>query len=328
MNNIHSNASANHVYGQYSTGGGGGYYGNLSNDAMMGEGGSGGGGIMQSNSNMMSGAMNTNNYQSTSSVTSSLSNANKNNYTNMMMMTGGGAMASISGPIGGGPSSSSSGNNTLAQPHIFDPNVAKHKQQEQQTSKGKSSMIDDYFEEDYTNEPPLLEELGVNFPHIYAKSRAVLFPIGTFAKSLDHGLIEDDADLAGPLAFALGLGGELLLAGKMHFGYVYGFGLSGCLAMTILLNLLNPNGAVSMWTVVSILGYALLPVNLLAGINVLYRVHKMNVMGMALAVVIILWCTAASTRLFERGCQMRDQRFLVAYPAALLYSAFVMITIF
>ena len=142
------------------------------------------------------------------------------------------------------------------------------------------------------------------------------------------GLIEDDADLAGPLAFALGLAGELLLSGKMHFGYVYGFGLSGCLAMTLLLNLLNPNGAVSMWTVVSILGYALLPVNLLAGINMLYRVQNMNVGGMALAVLIILWCTASSTRLFERGCQMRDQRFLVAYPAALLYSAFVMITIF
>ncbi len=183
-------------------------------------------------------------------------------------------------------------------------------------------------DEDYENEPPLLEELGVNFPHIYSKSRAVLFPIGKHAKSLEAGFIEDDADLAGPLAFALGLGGELLLAGKMHFGYVYGFGLSGCLAMTLLLNLLNPNGAVSMWTVVSVLGYALLPVNLLAGINVLYRVTKMNVVGMALAVLIIVWCTAASTRLFERGCQMRDQRFLVAYPAALLYSAFVMITIF
>mmetsp|Transcript_1641 Transcript_1641/g.3423 ORF Transcript_1641/g.3423 Transcript_1641/m.3423 type:complete len:557 (+) Transcript_1641:2-1672(+) len=199
---------------------------------------------------------------------------------------------------------------------------------EENNNNNNMTSIDDNNDEDYENEPPLLEELGVNFPHIYSKSRAVLFPIGKHAKSLEAGLIEDDADLAGPLAFALGLGGELVLVGKMHFGYVYGFGLSGCLAMTLLLNLLNPNGAVSMWTVVSILGYALLPVNLLAGINILYRVHKMNVVGMALAVLIILWCTAASTRLFERGCQMRDQRFLVAYPAALLYSAFVMITIF
>jgi hypothetical protein len=236
------------------------------------------------------------------------------------MMTG----AMGSGPIGGAASSSGpTNNNNTAAPHIFDPNAAKKQQEEQ-----SNSLMTPLDNEDYDNEPPLLEELGVNFPHIYSKSRAVLFPIGKHAKSLESGLIEDDADLAGPLAFALGLGGELLLAGKMHFGYVYGFGLSGCLAMTILLNLLNPNGAVSMWTVISILGYALLPVNLLAGINVLYRIHKMSVVGMVLAVVIILWCTAASTRLFERGCQMRDQRFLVAYPVALLYSAFVMITIF
>jgi hypothetical protein len=182
------------------------------------------------------------------------------------------------------------------------------------------------YEEDYYNEIPLLEELGVNFPHIYSKSRAVLFPFGKHAKSLESGLIENDADLAGPLAFALGLGGELLLSGKLHFGYVYGFGVSGCFFMTLLLNLLNPNGAVSMWTVVSILGYALLPVNLLAGINILMRVHKLGIWGMVMAVLTIAWCTTASARLFERGCKMRDQRFLVAYPTALLYSAFVIIT--
>ena len=244
---------------------------------------------------MMSGSMSTFGSQSAAAATS-----NNNTNNNMMMMTG----AMGSGPIGGGAASSSgpTTNKNSAAPHIFDPNVAKKQQEEQSNS--LMTPLDN--NEDYDNEPPLLEELGVNFPHIYSKSRAVLFPIGKHAKSLESGLIEDDADLAGPLAFALGLGGELLLAGKMHFGYVYGFGLSGCLAMTILLNLLNPNGAVSMWTVISILGYALLPVNLLAGINVLYRIHKMSVVGMVLAVVIILWCTAASTRLFERGCQMRD----------------------
>jgi hypothetical protein len=282
---------------------GGGYYGNTSNTTTMGGGG-----------NMMSGSMST--FGSQSAAAAATSNNNMNN--NMMMMTG----AMGSGPIGGTATAVTTSNNTAA-PHIFDPNAAKKQQEEQ-----SNSLMTPLDDEDYDNEPPLLEELGVNFPHIYSKSRAVLFPIGKHAKSLESGLIEDDADLAGPLAFALGLGGELLLAGKMHFGYVYGFGLSGCLAMTILLNLLNPNGAVSMWTVISILGYALLPVNLLAGINVLYRIHKMSVVGMVLAVVIILWCTAASTRLFERGCQMRDQRFLVAYPVALLYSAFVMITIF
>ena len=43
-----------------------------------------------------------------------------------------------------------------------------------------------------------------------------------------------DADMAGPLALALLLGGELLLSGKLQFGYIYGFGLFGCLAMYVL----------------------------------------------------------------------------------------------
>ena len=138
----------------------------------------------------------------------------------------------------------------------------------------------------------------------------------------------DDDDLTGPLAFGLALGGELLLAGKLQFGYVYGFGISGWVAMTLLLNLLNPNGAVNALKVVSILGYALLPCNFLAGINVVIRIGKLGWVGVVLAVLTIAWCTAASTRLFERGCDMRSQRFLVAYPGALFYSAFVMITIF
>lgn len=208
-------------------------------------------------------------------------------------------------------------------PHVFDPSAVANT-----PAHAESHAMGPAYEEDYDSEPPLLEELGVNFPHIYSKSRAVLFPIGKHAKALEAGLIEDDADLAGPLAFALGLGGEMLLAGKLHFGYVYGFGVSGCLAMTLLLNLLNPNGAVSFWTVVSILGYALLPVNLLAGINAIVRVRVLGKWGMLASILTILWCTTSSARLFERGCNMREQRFLVAYPTALLYSAFVMITIF
>ena len=31
-------------------------------------------------------------------------------------------------------------------------------------------------EEDYLNEPPLLEELGIHFDHIWAKTQAVLIP--------------------------------------------------------------------------------------------------------------------------------------------------------
>jgi len=181
--------------------------------------------------------------------------------------------------------------------------------------------------EDYDNEPPLLEELGINLDHIRTKSLAVLLPMKYAKNNIDSTIMEDD-DMAGPLAFILLLGGELLLAAKMNFGYIYGLSLFGCFAMTLMLNLLSPTDSISMWTVLSVLGYSLLPVNTLAGVNVLYRIRHMGSVGVVLAVLTIAWCACSSTRLFERGCGLRDQRFLVAYPVALFYSAFVMLTIF
>lgn len=180
---------------------------------------------------------------------------------------------------------------------------------------------------DFLDEPPLLEELGINISHIRTKSLAVILPV-RYAKAVIDTSIMEDNDMAGPLAFGLLLATELLLAGKIHFGYIYGFGLFGCLATTLVLNLMSPSDAISIWTVVSILGYSLLPVNVLAAINIFYRIKYMGSVGVVLAAVTIVWCTMSSTRLIERGCGMRDQRYLIGYPNALLYSAFVMLTIF
>merc|ERR1712137_1357094 len=41
----------------------------------------------------------------------------------------------------------------------------------------------------------------------------------------------EGADLAGPLVFGFTLGLFLLLGGKVHFGYIYGMGVIGCLSM-------------------------------------------------------------------------------------------------
>lgn len=183
-----------------------------------------------------------------------------------------------------------------------------------------------YQEEDYENEPPLMEELGINLQHIQTKSRAVILPF-TKNASIDMSIMED-SDMAGPIFFALLLGGELVLSGKFQFGYIYGLCMFGCFSLTLMLNLMSPSEPISVWTVTSILGYALLPVNVLAAINILVRVKNLGVLGISLVTLVILWCTIASTRLFERGCGFRDQRYLIGYPCALFYSAFVMITIF
>jgi hypothetical protein len=64
--------------------------------------------------------------------------------------------------------------------------------------------------EDYENEPPLLEELGIRFDHIWTKTQAVLY----IQKQLSEHIL-DDTDLAGPIFFCLLLGACLLLAGKV-----------------------------------------------------------------------------------------------------------------
>lgn len=93
-------------------------------------------------------------------------------------------------------------------------------------------------EEDYLNEPPLLEELGIHFDHIWAKTQAVLIPTKVrlffmliiYIQVIDFNVlyllsctqqinahILDDSDLAGPLCFCLLLGSCLLLSGKVLY---------------------------------------------------------------------------------------------------------------
>ena len=56
-------------------------------------------------------------------------------------------------------------------------------------------------------------------------------------------------------------------AGKVHFGYIYGIGVVGCLAMYALLSLMSASGA-SVSQIVSILGYCLLPMVILSFIAI------------------------------------------------------------
>ena len=80
------------------------------------------------------------------------------------------------------------------------------------------------FDED--DEPPLLEELGINFSHMQAKTIAVL----NVTRPVDAHLM-DDADLIGPMVFCLLFGGFLLASGKLQFGYIYGIAVLGCLGL-------------------------------------------------------------------------------------------------
>ncbi|MCL4114399.1 UNVERIFIED_CONTAM: hypothetical protein GTU68_041289 [Idotea baltica] len=170
------------------------------------------------------------------------------------------------------------------------------------------------------DEPPLLEELGIDPDAILQKTLNVLNPL----RHTDPSILQD-TDLAGPLAFLLAFGSFLLLSGKIHFGYIYGIGLLGCLGLYGLLNLMSLQGA-SLGVVVSVLGYCLLPMVGLAGLNVLMSLQ--GTLGTILTSASILWCSWSASKLFVTAFEMHHQQPLVAYPCALFYAIFALITIF
>lgn len=172
----------------------------------------------------------------------------------------------------------------------------------------------------FEDEPPLLEELGINFDHILQKTMAVLNP------TKDPGSeIMQDTDLAGPLVFCLAFGGALLLAGKVQFGYIYGLGLVGCLAMYFLLNMMSLTGT-SIGVVVSVLGYCLLPMVIMSFVAVVLSLK--GVLGMVLSGMTVAWCSFSASKLFVSSLAMDQQQLLVAYPCALVYGVFALLSVF
>ncbi|KAF0717783.1 Aste57867_2100 [Aphanomyces stellatus] len=180
-----------------------------------------------------------------------------------------------------------------------------------------------YGGDDFENEPPLMEELGINFEHIWTKTQVVLNP----TKEVSEHIL-DDVDLAGPLVFAFGFGMLLLLSAKIHFGYIYGFGLVGCLAMWTIMNLMTPTKTIDVFRVCSVLGYSWLPIILLAAINVVVPIKGLKSIGFGLAFLCVAWSTQAATRFFDKYLHMQEQRWLIAYPTAMVYTCFVLITVF
>jgi len=173
----------------------------------------------------------------------------------------------------------------------------------------------------FEDEPPLLEELGVNPHHIIEKTKAVL---DLFRLTTDASIL-NDADLAGPFAYWVLFGFILLFSGKIYFGCIYGIGVLGCLGMHFILNMMSVPG-VSFGVVVSVLGYCLLPIVGLAGINLLLSLQ--SILGVIVTALAVLWCSLAASKLFVTALNMEHQQPLVAYPCALVYGGFALLAVF
>jgi protein YIPF5/7 len=187
-----------------------------------------------------------------------------------------------------------------------------------------------YLDDDEDNAPPLMEELGINFEHILLKTQAVLYP----NRTLEAKVVED-CDMAGPLVFCLILGAMMLLGGKVNFGYIYGFSFFSCIGIYGILNLIC-SSSLDVWFICSVLGYGLVPVVLLAaaslgvnGTSIVTGVSMKGLFGFFLSAVAVAWATFSATRLFDAKLRLNDneQFWLCAYPTALVYWCFTLITV-
>ncbi|KAK3070186.1 hypothetical protein LTR53_010908 [Teratosphaeriaceae sp. CCFEE 6253] len=199
--------------------------------------------------------------------------------------------------------------------------------------------------EGYEGEPPLLEELGVNFGHIQMKTLSVLNPI---ARIDQH--IMDDADLAGPFLFCALFGTFLLLSGKLWFGYVCGLAALGAFSLNFIFSMMSPplsqddiqaaqnqhqhyNGGsptlsstLTLGRSSSVLGYCLLPLVFASLLGVVLPLDSL--VGYVVVSLAIAWCTYSSSAMFCVVGRMTNMRGLVAYPLALFYVGFGIMAIF
>ncbi|KAH9871962.1 hypothetical protein J1614_006221 [Plenodomus biglobosus] len=195
--------------------------------------------------------------------------------------------------------------------------------------------------EGYEGEPPLLEELGVNFRHIQMKTLAVLNPFGRIDQH-----IMDDSDVAGPILFFLIFGTSLLLSGKVHFGYIYGLAFVGTILLHQILSLMSPpvnaaeaapgdhghpqgshlGSSLTFPRSASVLGYCLLPLVLVAIFGIVIPLD--GLFGYLLTSLAIFWCAYSSSSMFTVVGRMTSMRGLVAYPMVLFYGSFGIMAIF
>jgi hypothetical protein len=137
--------------------------------------------------------------------------------------------------------------------------------------------------------------------------------------------IIEDADFAGPLLFCLALGTLLLLKGKVHFGTIYGVFVVGWLGIWAVLNLLSPRG-LDLYRVASVIGYSLLPIVGLAALSIPFELR--GAAGSLLIPATVLWCSTSASLFFVAALDADDRRWLLAYPVALFYTCFALITVF
>lgn len=173
----------------------------------------------------------------------------------------------------------------------------------------------------FEDEPPLLEELGINTKQIYQKTLSILNPFRVKAD------LHEDADLSGPFIFLMAFGLFQLLAGKLHFGIILGWVIMASMFLYVVFNMLaGRNGNLDLYRCVSLIGYCMLPIVILSAISLFLPG------GLVIKVVtgvFVIWSTRVCTRLVVELASCGDEhRGLIAYACFLIYMLFSLLVVF
>lgn len=174
----------------------------------------------------------------------------------------------------------------------------------------------------FEDEPPLLEELGINTRQIWSKTVSIANPFRVNPN------LHEDADLSGPFLFVMAFGLFQLLAGKLHFGILLGWVTVSALFLYIVFNMLaGRNGNLDLYRCVSLIGYCMLPMVILSAIGLFLPQGGAAIF--VIAGVFVIWSTRVCTRLLVELASCGDEhRGLIAYACFLIYMLFSLLVIF
>ncbi|KFB48879.1 AGAP000948-PA-like protein [Anopheles sinensis] len=180
------------------------------------------------------------------------------------------------------------------------------------------------------DEPPLLEELGIDPKQILENSLAFLNLFQPPDALIDTtAFLFKEPDLAGPISFCLTLAACLSISkSKTQFGYIYGLSTISVSVMFCFIWLMcnSLETHVTVTAVASVLGYSMLPIVALSMLNVFVTLN--NFYGVLLAGAAMYLATNSSSRMFCLMTADPHQRYLIAYPCALMYALFSMLVFF
>ena len=170
---------------------------------------------------------------------------------------------------------------------------------------------------DYQDDLPLLEDLGIDLTSVKSKLMSTLFflkPNSTFIQK---------PDLTGPLLLGTILGFLLTLSKKLSFGFIYGFGFLGSLGIYFIFNLMLEREYLSLYNLMSVLGYCISPVLVIAFFNVFLGLK--NFLGVVFAFFGAFMATFLVLRFLKTGYDFGNKRIMFGYPVFLFYFTFVLI---